>query len=531
MVQKQGWFVKFTGWGFRFFLTAVFAVVMLCQGLEYIYKTNLPWSNALCALIGLAGAGVFFLLAKVLSGHVKKKSLRYLWMGLLSLLVGCLVFYASGHYGLTPLWDIGELCANAQIMTDSYDGTLNDFYFSTYPNNFLLSWLLAMSFRFAAWIGIPKSQEYFVGLAVQSLGFGLASFLAYICADKLVGKRHPEIPLWIWFMMLIMVCMSPWVVAMYSDSASLIIVMIEVWLYLQAREKGKFMPLWAGLLAFMAIIAWHIKPQGVVIFIAIVLVTLFSEIRRFFVRENLKKTGILLAAMITGAGLAEGGFRLALKSTGIQIDPEISFGPAHYFMMGLNEENSGVYLEEDFAFSATKNTRSERTKADLERAFGRIREMGFGRLMTQLAKKTMIAFGDGTFTWEKEIPFYAYEVYYFKLGCDWGFSHIPNFYISEEYEDMVDWSCSDVFQLIEQCAWMAVLFLGLFAFSKRTGAGGAALLLALVGMVLFQVLFECRGRYEFCYAPVHILAAGMGIANIKDFILKATKKQPDAIAE
>ncbi len=441
MEEKQGLFIRLTGWTSRFLLTAVFAVLMLGQGMEYAYKTDLAWSNALCALVGLAGAAVFFLLARVLSGHVKKKNYRYLWMGLLSLLTGCLVFYAGGHYAFTPNWDVGMMCDNALILADNDPEAMNHMYFSRYPNNILLTWLLAMSFRFARLIGLRQVQFYFVGLAVQSLGFALSAFLAYICSDKLVGKRYPEIPLWTWFMMLILVCMSPWVVVMYSDSATLIIVMIEVWLYFQAREKGKFMPLWTGLLAFMAIFAWHIKPQGVIIIIAAVLVTLCTAAKRIFSKENLKRTLLVVGTIVVGAGLAEGGFRLVVSTSGLQIDPDASFGPAHFIMMGLNRDSNGTYADPDVDFSVGIETSAERNRLNMEEAGRRLSEMGFGGLMDHWAKKIMVSYGDGAFTWEKEGIFYAYDTYFFPIANQWCYDHIPNFYIGEEFEEMVDWSC------------------------------------------------------------------------------------------
>ncbi len=531
MEQKQGWFIKLTGWTSCFIMTLIFAVVMLGQSWDYAYKTNLAWSNALCAVVGLGGAAVFFLLAKVLSGHVKKKNYRYLWMGILSLIIGCLVFYSAGHYAFTPNWDVGLMCENAHILADNDPQFMNHSYFSFYPNNILLTWLLAMSFRFGRLIGLRSVEFYFVGLAVQSLGFALSAYLAYICSDKLVGKKHPEIPLWTWFIMLVMVCMSPWVAVMYSDSATLIIVMIEVWLYFQAREKGRFMPLWTGLLAFMAVFAWHIKPQGVIIIIAAVLVTLFTAAKRIFMKENLKRTGIVFATIVLGAGLGIGGFRLVVSTSGLKIDPDMSFGPAHFIMMGLNRGSNGTYADEDVNFSAQFGTAAERSKQNMEAAGKRLSEMGFGGLMDHLGKKIMVSYGDGAFTWEKEGIFYAYDIYYFPLGSMWGYDHIPGFYISEEFEDMVARSCSDVFRTIEQCAWMIVLFLGIFAFSKSTDARSATLLLSLIGMLLFQLLFECRGRYEFCYLPVHIIVAGLGVANLKDFVYKAAKKQTDAVSE
>ncbi len=515
MEQKQKLFIRMTGWGFRFVAVVIVGVVLLGQGMEYVYKTDLPWSNILCALVGLAGAALFFLLARVFSGHVKKKSSRYLCMGAFSLLAACLTFYASAHYAMTPQWDVGMMCANAMSLANGEVSDLYQDYFSQYNNNILLTWLLAMSYRLGRLLGVPSAQEYFVGLALQSLGFGMAAFLVYVCLDKLVGEDHPAVPLWAWFMMLILVCASPWVVVMYSDSASVPLVMIQVWLFLQARERGKFRPLWAGLLALTAVFALHIKPQGFFVSIAAVLMTLFTEAKSFLRKENLKKTGALLLAFLAGAGLAEGGYRAVISGCNLELNPHVSLGPTHFFMMGQNVESSGTYAAEDVDFSMNTPL-EERSAANLQEAFRRFGEMGLGGWLEHAAKKTMISFGDGTFTWEKEGNFYVFDTYYFPLCTRWGYDNIPSFYIGEEYWEMVDWSCSHIFRTMEQCAWIAVLILGIFAYSRRTGAGAAALLLTVIGIMVFQLFFECRARYIFCLSPVFVMVAGLGLAHITE---------------
>ncbi len=194
-------------------------------------------------------------------------------------------------------------------------------------------------------------------------------------------------------------------------------------------------------------------------------------------------------------------------------------------MMGHNIKSGGAYSDEDVAFSCNIDTYDERSKKDMEAAWRRIGELGVSGLAELYEKKIMTSYADGSFTWEGEGNVYAYDTYYFPIGFRWGYDHIPNFYIGEQFEDMVEWSCSNVFRIIEQCAWMAVLFLGIFAFSRRMNAGGATLLLALLGMLGFQLLFECKGRYEFGYVPVHILAAGLGIATLKDMFKKIRKSR------
>ena len=56
--------------------------------------------------------------------------------------------------------------------------------------------------------------------------------------------------------------------------------------------------------------------------------------------------------------------------------------------------------------------------------------------------------------------------------------------------------------------WMGVLALNLLAvFDKRKDAAIYVLFLSLIGIALFELLFEARARYIFTYVPIYILLA------------------------
>ena len=38
--------------------------------------------------------------------------------------------------------------------------------------------------------------------------------------------------------------------------------------------------------------------------------------------------------------------------------------------------------------------------------------------------------------------------------------------------------------------------------------------LSLIGMTLFELIFEAKARYLFCYAPVFVLTAVLGMRNL-----------------
>ena len=152
--------------------------------------------------------------------------------------------------------------------------------------------------------------------------------------------------------------------------------------------------------------------------------------------------------------------------------------------------------------------------------------MGLGGLLAHAVRKTMTNYSDGTFGWEQEGDFYGYDTYYFEGSSPWFYEHIPPFYIGADYPDMVDGSFSHVWRTIVQCAWLAVLLFGAFSFSKTSDHRVAVLQLAILGLTLFQLLFEARARYLFAYAPAYILLAGTGLGNLTAWIRKRWGKKP-----
>ena len=45
--------------------------------------------------------------------------------------------------------------------------------------------------------------------------------------------------------------------------------------------------------------------------------------------------------------------------------------------------------------------------------------------------------------------------------------------------------------------------------------------LSIIGLSLFELLFEARARYLFCYAPLYVMLAGWGIRNMYLLLLRS----------
>ena len=493
-------------------MTLTLGILLFCQGWDYYARVELPWKNWLCLLAGMAGlallAGGTWLIMKP-----TRNARHRLWvMGGVSVLSAVLIFYCSAHYGFTPGWDPAFVRQDMYNLANGFTEDLSHEYFSYYPNNLLLTIFFSWLYRLAAPLGM-RGQEYFLIHGFQCAGFGLVLFLIYLCSEKLLDGKRPDISLWCWVTGFLLVGISPWVAVQYTDAAAMILVAVETWLFLKARE-GRHRPLWVGLLFFLGAVAFRVKPQTLILLIAAVLMRLLGEGKEIFSAKNLRRTAASACALVLGAGLGISLNAWAYHGSGYHLNPEAQFGISHYLKMGLNETEMGGYAEEDVRSSEVAPNRAERDRVNWEIISERVSTMGIPGLWKQAVRKTLTNYGDGTFGWEQEGMFYSYDSYYFKGGNRWFFEHVPPFYISAEYGEMVDESYSHVWRILCQCIWMGTLLLGIFSYGRKTEHRVGTLQLAILGLTLFELLFEARARYLFGYAPVYVMLAGVGLAGL-----------------
>lgn len=202
-----------------------------------------------------------------------------------------------------------------------------------------------------------------------------------------------------------------------------------------------------------------------------------------------------------------------------------------------------MYNVPDEEFSCSFDTIAERTAANLEVAVIRIKEMGVGGYLQHLAKKLLIAFSDGTFGWGIEERFY--QTQFMDINRISGLLKSIFYGIGRRY---------DIYAAFAQFVWITVLNLNLFATFFKVPEGSAsikcsayikcgtslnkkylALLLSVVGLILFLLIFEVQSRYLYVYAPVFCVLAAIGAAalvekvqripGLKDRTKNKTKQQ------
>lgn len=421
--------------------------------------------------------------------------------------------YVSYNIFCTNEWDPGGIwnTAVARYHSDLGWSLGIAHYFSMYPNNLLLLLLETFCLKVNGSFGVFQGNYNMMSaIIVDCFAISCACFLVYKVLALHVSRKFA----FGGFLAAVILCgLSPWMSVCYSDSLGILFPVLTYYLYVKPAKSGRRKRVERALSVIVCCIGYSIKPQCVIILIAIVLV----ELIRFCDGWNLKrlaKTAALIVLACLYLALNSNMLTKQYESIGVKLDPEKKFGMTHFFMMGLNEDSGGVYSQEDVDYSSSFATSKQRTEGNIAVIIARLREMGTAGYLRHLSKKLLTAYHDGTFAWGMEGGFYVQVV-------DDANTRMAPFLKSVYYSDG---SRHEWFKTVEQFVWIAVLmFTFAAAFCKQTKeneVGINTLMLSIFGLTLFQLLFEVRARYLFLYVPVFCILATLGFENTFSWIQK-----------
>lgn len=416
-----------------------------------------------------------------------------------------MLFFIQGYifynmYFLTD-WDAETVSVAAMyIASDGEIGWMPEWYYNRYSNNLLITWLLSVLYKLNFRIGNAQECTYFVIL----FQCALSCLSGYLLFKIVFDLTKPAYAYFAWLVFALHVALNPWISIPYTDAMALFIPLTIVRLY-QLIQNGKYVHAKWFAIGFVAVTGYYLKPQCVIVFISIVIcdgLDLINSYSKSTVCAFIKHSLFVIAASVLALALCN---NVLFPSLGIQRNPDSSVGFTHYLMMGLNTETCGAYNDNDVVFSESFPDPEERAKANIQVAQDRLKAMGVIGLLTHLAKKTLVNFGDGTYAWEKEGIFYKTE---FDDRNDLISPFLKNLYYSRgKYYKF--------FATFEHFAWITVLFasagIPLYLHSSyKQSKIIHVLVLSLIGITLFQTIFEARARYFFIYSPLFIIAAILG---------------------
>ena len=421
-------------------------------------------------------------------------------------------------------------------MTNNTDKIMHGYY-SRYANNLFLTYIFLNIYKLSKVIGIYNG--YFLLLFIQSIIFSVGGYLIYKIADMYFKEKYKIYSVCTWIIYMIIVGLSPYIVLTYSDGIGMFLSLVLTYIIFKLEDRKilknkkeiiRNRILKTILILFftnLTIISYYIKPQIIIVSIAYGIIKLIniiaSIIKKYIIKlvENKNKiqTNIYYIIIILLIGLT--GYmtytyiRKANNNMGINVDKEKRFNITHYAMLGWNTESKGVFTIKDENFSGKYEKLKDREKANIEELKKRISEMGIGGVINQIARKILTNYNDGTFSGVATFVYIRDE--YRISGLD---NNLSEFLKNVYYERG---KYNQIYTQIMQCLWISILIFNMFSYNDSKSRKIAIIILALIGLFLFETIFEARSRYIFVYVPLYIFIGVIGIKNVLNWTSRRIK--------
>ncbi len=352
----------------------------------------------------------------------------------------------------------------------------------------------------------------------------IAGFFSCLTVKKLTKKLLPVVA--VFFLYLVLVGISPWKIAPYTDTYGLIFPIICIYFYVCYRKAEH---IWSKILSILLSVAagmtgGFIKPNLYIIIIALIgaeCICLLTDYK--------KRWGFVLAEIVLTVVFALGSKAYAghiIDEIGLDFNEEIEAGPTHYFLMGLNEETTGGYNQDDVAiFGEFQTSRSDREHAELERALGRIQDRGFWGSIYFYLKKMVMTFNDGVFGWRTEV--WIHERYPEDMANN---TNLTTWLRSIFWGNDMGYDVGG-YNTLCQLVWIfAILGIpGICLCKDREREEAGILIICFLGIFFYQMLFEARARYLFVFLPILLVIAICGIQQYTNYLFYVMQKRKEQV--
>ena len=429
-------------------------------------------------------------------------------------------------------------------MTNNTDKIMHGYY-SRYANNLFLTYIFLNIYILSKVIGIYNG--YFLLLFIQSIIFSVGGYLIYKIADMYFKERYKIYSVCTWIIYMIIVGLSPHIVLTYSDGIGMFLSLLLTYIIFKLEDRKILINnkeiirnriLKTILILFftnLTIISYYIKPQIIIVSIAYGIIKLtniiLSIIKKYIIKlktikskkiidnknkieTNIYYIIIILLIIFTGY-MTYTYIRKANNNMGIDVDKEKRFNITHYAMLGWNTESKGVFTVKDENFSGKYEKLKDREKANIEELKRRITEMGLGGVINQIARKILTNYNDGTFSGVATFVYIRKE--YNIEGINKELSKfLKNIYYENGKYNMI-------YTQIMQCLWIGILIFNMFSYNDGKSTKISIVILGIIGLFIFEILFEARSRYIFIYVPLYIFLGVIGLRNVLSFFVVKIK--------
>lgn len=491
---------------FAFLIGAIIVILITMGETSYICKTTFLYPNIYILLFN-----IFILFVAFVTMYMTKNKLHIFddekkvnydrVVKYLTVFLFLIEIYISYNIHFKTGWDVSAIWANAKEIAFGDRDQLNNYYYSQNPNNLFITLICAVVLKLNSGLGVfHGDHENMALIFCNCICISAACYLVYAELKQFVSQ---SIAFCGYVFAVLLAGISPWMTICYSDTLGILFPILIIYLCtcLVHSKMGKVCK-YIGII-LLSSIGYLIKPQILIVFIAAFIVNLCYGLKKHNGKEiclTLASAAICLLCVLSMGKCLDKLY----EKIGFEINEEAAFGPTHFFMMGLNESTNGVWAQEDVETSSSCETAEERRNVNIQVSIQRMKDFGVVGYAKHLCRKLICTYNDGTFAWGHEGGFFS-TIY------DEPNTRAASFLRSFCYPKA---KYRPVFRIFAQTIWILVLMLNFGASllfkADQKNKYVSVIMLSLIGITVFEALFEVRARYLFIYVPFYCMVAAMG---------------------
>lgn len=483
--------------------TAIFLLLVLVNYCHILSKTENISVNLTYILFVVVELIIFVLINKVFFNKLEKMKIQILTVTFIVLF--CFMEIVSVYYFRVKYnWDFKWIMDSAMDIATT-GTTQNIYYFKIFPNN--LGALIVVTI----WLKI-FSGNVMGAYILNIISVLLAVIFSVLTAKKIGGEKLALNTIILLFLCAPLYLYSP---IIYTDTLSVAIPVMTLYFWILAEEnKTKSNVKHYMYLVFMVIISvigYCIKPVAAIVFVAIIIDSVFSNKKVF---KDIMISLILFICLTMSYNKVTAKFILKDNRKN-----DLEFPTTHWIMMGLGLPESeggtaigyGAYSQKDADFTSISGSYTEKKNKNIEEIKLRIKNFGTKGYLKFLYNKFKYVWNDGTY--------YALSL----IGWDTlNTNSIPYRYVLGEKSNIFRNSMT---YLNNALFIFIIVGLCVDVFSKKKKAIIRILGISLVGIAIFLLVWEARSRYIFFLIPVFAILGAIGIENICNCIKFRTKEE------
>lgn len=387
-----------------------------------------------------------------------------------------------------PLFDVGAIHHGAIEWVNTGDFKSYHEYFYYFPNNLGSMSFLFVIYKLSSLIGI--TDFYAVAVVINSIMITATMLIASLICREMFGIKQAVFVCILYVFSVQFYFMGG---AIYTDCLSMLFPILLLYLYIKSgkQQERKQRIITYLIMGFVAAIGSSIKFTVIIMVIAIMIHMLLTR-----KPKELLSPAICIISIIVAFNVS---FNTFMYSTHMdKQQAKLNNTPyIHWIMMGLSG-NSGKYNPSDYNFTRSLNIdeRDIQIKKEIER---RINEKGMAGMFTHLLTKGTNDFGDGTYGIAD------------LLGCDPQTDtslHKWVLYDGEYYSKYTHYATSVHIAILILTITLAIFYA---KNNNKQRENMLPVFVAIFGVLLFLLAWECNRRYFSNFAHIFFIAAAGGI--------------------